>query len=128
MYRRSSNKKHEKGQGLVEYALILVLVAIVVIATLMILGPIIGNVFSEINSSLSGIGGGGGAQLVVVPTNPPASTATTAPIITGAAARAQYCADRPGYVGGVNWGGATHTFVSGGQTYQVTGSWNCPYP
>jgi pilus assembly protein Flp/PilA len=43
----------EKGQGLVEYALILVLVAIVVIAALMILGPIIGNVFSKINSSLS---------------------------------------------------------------------------
>jgi pilus assembly protein Flp/PilA len=46
----------EKGQGLVEYALILVLVAIVVIAALMILGPIIGNVFSKINSSLSGVG------------------------------------------------------------------------
>ena len=45
----------EKGQGLVEYALILVLVAIVVIAALMILGPIIGNVFSKINSSLSGV-------------------------------------------------------------------------
>ena len=43
----------EKGQGLVEYALILVLVAIVVIAALMILGPIIGNVFSNINKSLS---------------------------------------------------------------------------
>jgi len=43
----------EKGQGLVEYALILVLVAIVVIAVLMLLGPIIGNVFSAINSSLS---------------------------------------------------------------------------
>jgi pilus assembly protein Flp/PilA len=43
----------EKGQGLVEYALILVLVAIVVIAALMILGPIIGNVFSKINSSLN---------------------------------------------------------------------------
>jgi pilus assembly protein Flp/PilA len=42
----------EKGQGLVEYALILVLVAIVVIAALMILGPIIGNVFSKLNSSL----------------------------------------------------------------------------
>ncbi len=42
----------EKGQGLVEYALILVLVAIVVIAALMILGPIIGNVFSKVNSSL----------------------------------------------------------------------------
>jgi len=45
----------EKGQGLVEYALILVLVAIVVIAALMILGPIIGDVFSTINDSLSGI-------------------------------------------------------------------------
>ncbi len=45
----------EKGQGLVEYALILVLVAIVVIAALMLLGPIIGNVFSHINSSLSDI-------------------------------------------------------------------------
>ncbi len=43
----------EKGQGLVEYALILVLVAIVVIAALMILGPIIGNVFSKLNTSLS---------------------------------------------------------------------------
>lgn len=45
----------EKGQGLVEYALILVLVAIVVIAALMILGPIIGNVFSKINTSLSAV-------------------------------------------------------------------------
>ena len=45
----------EKGQGHVEYALILVLVAIVVIAALMILGPIIGNVFSKVNSSLSGV-------------------------------------------------------------------------
>jgi pilus assembly protein Flp/PilA len=50
------NKK-EKGQGLVEYALILVLVAIVVIAALMVLGPIIGNVFSTVNNSLSNIGG-----------------------------------------------------------------------
>ncbi len=45
----------EKGQGLVEYALILVLVAIVVIAALMILGPVIGNVFSKVNNSLSSI-------------------------------------------------------------------------
>jgi pilus assembly protein Flp/PilA len=46
----------EKGQGLVEYALILVLVAIVVIAALMILGPIIGNTFSTINASLNSTG------------------------------------------------------------------------
>ena len=42
----------EEGQGLVEYALILVLVAIVVIAVLMLLGPIIGNVFSNIVTQL----------------------------------------------------------------------------
>jgi len=45
----------ESGQGLVEYALILVLVAIVVIAALMILGPIIGNTFSTINQSLNSV-------------------------------------------------------------------------
>ncbi len=36
------------GQGLVEYALILVFVAVVVIAILTLLGPAIGNVFSSI--------------------------------------------------------------------------------
>ncbi len=46
----------EEGQGLVEYALILVLVAIVVIGILTILGPQIGNVFSKITSGLSGVG------------------------------------------------------------------------
>lgn len=38
----------EEGQGLVEYALILVLVAIVVILVLSLLGPQIGNIFSQI--------------------------------------------------------------------------------
>jgi len=42
----------EKGQGLVEYALILVLVAIVVIAILMLVGPQIANVFSKITNGL----------------------------------------------------------------------------
>lgn len=42
----------EEGQGLVEYALILVLVAIVVIIILALLGPAIGNVFSNIASAL----------------------------------------------------------------------------
>ena len=42
----------EKGQGLVEYALILVLVSVVVLAILLILGPTIGNIFSEIQSTL----------------------------------------------------------------------------
>ncbi len=38
----------EDGQGLVEYALILVLVAMVVILVLALLGPTIGNTFSNI--------------------------------------------------------------------------------
>ena len=42
----------EEGQGLVEYALILVLVAIVVIAILLLLGPIICNIFSNIVNSI----------------------------------------------------------------------------
>lgn len=42
----------EKGQGLVEYALILVLVAVVVIIILAVLGPEIADVFSQIITSL----------------------------------------------------------------------------
>jgi pilus assembly protein Flp/PilA len=45
----------ENGQGLVEYALILVLVAIVVIAALLVLGPVIGNSFSTVNTSLANL-------------------------------------------------------------------------
>lgn len=41
-------KPSETAQGLVEYALILVLVAIVVIVILALLGPAIGDVFSTI--------------------------------------------------------------------------------
>lgn len=50
----------EEGQGLVEYALILVLVAIVVIAILLVLGPVVGNVFSNITYVLSHGRGAGG--------------------------------------------------------------------
>ncbi len=42
----------EQGQGLVEYALILVLVALVVIAILLLLGPTIANVFSRVTNGL----------------------------------------------------------------------------
>jgi len=45
--------KDEKGQGLVEYALILVLIAIVVIAVLTTLGGKTCNVFSEVASSIN---------------------------------------------------------------------------
>jgi pilus assembly protein Flp/PilA len=43
-----SSQEDAPGQGLVEYALILVMVAVVVIVVLTLLGPALGNVFSEI--------------------------------------------------------------------------------
>ncbi len=45
-------RMQKKGQGLVEYALILVLVAIVIIIILSVLGPAIGNVFSQVVNSI----------------------------------------------------------------------------
>jgi pilus assembly protein Flp/PilA len=42
----------EKGQGLVEYALILVLVALVVIALLALLGPAVANMFQTLINNL----------------------------------------------------------------------------
>ena len=71
-------KKQAEGQGLVEYALILVLVAVVVIGILTVLGPQVGNVFSRVVAGLTvgntdgGGGSGGGA------TNPATVTAVTA--------------------------------------------------
>ena len=49
-------QKQERGQGLVEYAIIISLVAVVVIGVMQVLGPKIGNTFSEIYGSL-GLGG-----------------------------------------------------------------------
>ena len=40
--------KREDGQGLVEYGLVLILVAVVIIGVLTLLGPQIGNIFSRI--------------------------------------------------------------------------------
>lgn len=45
---KTNARKFNEGQGLVEYALILVLVAVVVVAVMALLGPAIGNVFSNI--------------------------------------------------------------------------------
>ena len=42
----------EKGQGLVEYAMIIVLIAVIVIVVLALIGPAIGNMFSEVVSNI----------------------------------------------------------------------------
>jgi pilus assembly protein Flp/PilA len=48
--------KPGKGQGMTEYAILIALVAIVVVAVVHLMGPKVGNTFSSINSSLDAIG------------------------------------------------------------------------
>jgi len=46
--------REEKGQGLIEYALIILLVSIVVIVALTALGPQISAVYDQITTTLGG--------------------------------------------------------------------------
>lgn len=48
----NKGKGTPSGQGLVEYGMILILVALVVIIVLTVLGPSIGNLFSNVVSGL----------------------------------------------------------------------------
>lgn len=51
--------RNERGQGLVEYALLLILIALVVFAMLQGTGKNINNAFSKINSAVGTQTGGG---------------------------------------------------------------------
>jgi pilus assembly protein Flp/PilA len=44
--------KDEDGQTLVEYGLLLALIAIIVIVALLFLGPIVSNIFSNVGNQL----------------------------------------------------------------------------
>jgi Flp pilus assembly pilin Flp len=46
----SKEQNNNLGQGLVEYALILGLVVIIVVVVVSLLGPQVGNMFSEVTS------------------------------------------------------------------------------
>ena len=50
---KMSISKNEKAQGLVEYALILVLMAVVIIVILALLGPAIGNIIDGFLESVN---------------------------------------------------------------------------
>ena len=47
-------KDDEDGQTLVEYGLLLALIAIIVIVALLFLGPIVSRIFQNVGSNLSG--------------------------------------------------------------------------
>ncbi len=44
--------REQEGQGLVEYALVIVLVAVVIVLIVAVLGPQIGNMFSRVTNTL----------------------------------------------------------------------------
>ena len=46
----------EEGQTLVEYGLLLALIAIIVIVALLFLGPIVSQIFQNVGSNLQGTG------------------------------------------------------------------------
>jgi pilus assembly protein Flp/PilA len=52
MQRRMHTQRSNAGQGLVEYALIIALVAVVVIGSLILLGPQISSIFQGISNNL----------------------------------------------------------------------------
>lgn len=47
-----ARRNNEEGQGMVEYALLVALIAIVVIAALILLGPAIAQIFTDITGNL----------------------------------------------------------------------------
>ena len=48
------HKDDEEGQTLVEYGLLLALIAIIVIVALLFLGPIVSRIFQNVGSNLQG--------------------------------------------------------------------------
>lgn len=50
-------KNEESGQGMVEYALIIALIAVVVIGAVRLLGQTVESKFEEIDTELGGTGG-----------------------------------------------------------------------
>jgi pilus assembly protein Flp/PilA len=51
---QSASRRLSAGQGLVEYSLILILVAVVMIVVAVSLGPAIGNMYSNIVAVMNG--------------------------------------------------------------------------
>ena len=78
MNRLFSDKKNEKGQGLVEYAIILALIAIVVVGVMTTLGKKTCNALNGVGNSLDGSSSSTCGAVAAVPT----SVATAVPATT----------------------------------------------
>ncbi|MEJ2010731.1 MAG: pilus assembly protein [Anaerolineales bacterium] len=49
---KRATRKSESGQGMLEYGLIIILVAILVMVLLLVLGPSTGNMFSNVTVNI----------------------------------------------------------------------------
>lgn len=105
-------RKLEQGQGLVEYALILVLVSVVVLVVLAVLGPTIGNLFSGVVCNLR---------------NPTSTTCFAAAVVSYADpidAQEAYCHDlqdsAPVYLFGNS---GAHTYAAAGSAAVPGSGW-----
>ena len=116
---------HKKGQGLVEYALLLAMLALVIAVPTMFLGPIIGNVFSKIGSPLysdygvqtatatSNFTPTSTATAIATPTPTPTLTPTPIPTWTTCAVENAFCSFSGTvlvrYVANSTWVSGTYT-------------------
>ena len=78
-----------KGQSMVEYAMILALVAVVVVAVLALLGPAIGKTYSNVVTNLGGVSNP--TQTAATPTAVPTAAPTPTPTWTFCSDEYQYC-------------------------------------
>ena len=107
----------KEGQGLVEYALILVLVAVVVVAILLVLGPIIGNVFSEVTVAL--LHGGSDSPIANVSVAHPG---TSVHVFVTVSRSTTVTVSLPGHSSRTETFDGTYEFVFGGITGSGTGT------
>jgi pilus assembly protein Flp/PilA len=113
------NKKQEKGQGLVEYAIILALIAIVTIGVMTTLGKKTCNAFSSIGNSLDGGTSSACSSVAAAPTAIPA-TAMPVSIPVTITCPSSGAVDVKNMSGGPN--GASFNCAAGSSyTYTVTG-------
>ncbi|MEP7134164.1 MAG: Flp family type IVb pilin [Chloroflexota bacterium] len=116
-----SNKKQEKGQGLVEYAIILALIAIVVIGVTTTLGKKVCNTMNGVGNSLDGSTSSScGGSVAAVPTAVPTVGTTTSNVaITCPASGAVDVKNMSGGPNGTSFNcaaGSSYTFTVSGQT------------
>lgn len=52
MHRQTNGRRGERGQGFAEYALVILFIALVVFGALVLIGPLLGSIFSNVRPAL----------------------------------------------------------------------------